>query len=101
MALLVQPGEQLVAQTGWQFDLRSAQGKLVVSLMTALAEFERDLLRERVRSGIAAARRRGVVFGRRPRQGRGVKLFYQRLTQSLDGDGCPKLAAIPLIILRL
>jgi DNA invertase Pin-like site-specific DNA recombinase len=34
--------------------------------MAALAEFERDLLRERVRSGIAAARKRGVVFGRRP-----------------------------------
>ena len=36
--------------------------------MAALAEFERDLLRERVRSGIAAARKRGVVFGRRPGQ---------------------------------
>ena len=34
----------------------------------ALAEFERDLLRERVRSGIAAARKRGVVFGRKPGQ---------------------------------
>jgi len=32
------------------------------------AEFERDLLRERVRSGIAAARKRGVIFGRRPGQ---------------------------------
>jgi DNA invertase Pin-like site-specific DNA recombinase len=69
--------------------------------MTALAEFKRDLLRERVRSGIAAARRRGVVFGRRPHQDRGVKLFYQLLTQSLDGDGCAELAAISLIILRL
>jgi hypothetical protein len=39
----------LVAQTGLQFDLRSAQGKLIASLMAALAEFERDLLRERVR----------------------------------------------------
>lgn len=58
----------LVAQTGLQFDLRSAQGKLIASLMSALAEFERDLLRERVRSGIAAARKRGVVFGRRPGQ---------------------------------
>jgi DNA invertase Pin-like site-specific DNA recombinase len=48
-----------------QFDLRSAQGKLIASLMAALAEFERDLLRERVRSGITAARKRGVVFGRR------------------------------------
>ena len=50
----------LVAQTGLQFDLRSAQGKLIASLMSALAEFERDLLRERVRSGIAAARKRGA-----------------------------------------
>jgi DNA invertase Pin-like site-specific DNA recombinase len=58
----------LVAQTGLEFDLRSAQGKLIVSLMAALAEFERDLLRERVRSGIAAARKRGIVFGRRPGQ---------------------------------
>jgi putative DNA-invertase from lambdoid prophage Rac len=56
----------LVAQTGLQFALRSAQGKLIASLMAALAEFERDLLRERVLSGIAAARKRGVVFGRRP-----------------------------------
>ena len=31
-------------------------------------KFGRDLLRERVRSGIAAARKRGVVFGRRPGQ---------------------------------
>jgi DNA invertase Pin-like site-specific DNA recombinase len=44
------------------------QGKLIASLMAALAEFERDLLRERVRSGISAARKRGVVFGRRPGQ---------------------------------
>jgi DNA invertase Pin-like site-specific DNA recombinase len=51
-----------------QFDLRATQGMLIVSLMAALAEFERDLLRERVRSGIAAARKRGVVSGRRPAQ---------------------------------
>ena len=38
-------GVSLVAQTGLQFDLRSAQGKLIASLMAALAEFERDLLR--------------------------------------------------------
>lgn len=54
-----------LAQTGLQFDLRSAQGKLIASLMAALAEFERDLLRERVRSCIAATQKRDVVFGRR------------------------------------
>ena len=58
----------LIAQTGLQFDLQTPQGKLVASLMAALAEFERDLLRERVRSGMAAAKARGRIFGRRPGQ---------------------------------
>lgn len=54
----------LVAQTGLTFDLSTPQGKLVASLMASLAEFEHDLLRERVRSGIAAAKARGQTFGR-------------------------------------
>lgn len=54
----------LIAQTGLTFDLSTPQGKLVASLMASLAEFEHDLLRERVRSGIAAAKARGQVFGR-------------------------------------
>jgi DNA invertase Pin-like site-specific DNA recombinase len=32
--------------------------------MAGLAEFERDLIRERVKSGLAAARSRGVALGR-------------------------------------
>lgn len=36
--------------------------------MSALAEFERDLLRERIRSGISAAQERGVKFGRQKGQ---------------------------------
>ncbi len=58
----------LIAQTGLQFDLGTPQGKLIASLMSVLAEFERELLRERVRSGIAAAQARGVRFGRQPGQ---------------------------------
>ena len=61
-------GVSLIAQTGLQFDLGTPQGKLIAALMAALAEFERDLLCERVRSGIAAARARGVVFGRQTGQ---------------------------------
>jgi DNA invertase Pin-like site-specific DNA recombinase len=34
-------------------------------MMAALAEFERDLLRERIRSGFAAAKARGRTFGRK------------------------------------
>lgn len=55
----------LIAQTGLTFDLSTAQGKLIANLMASLAEFEHDLLRERVRSGIAAAKARGQTFGRR------------------------------------
>jgi putative DNA-invertase from lambdoid prophage Rac len=61
-------GVSLIAQTGLQFDLSTPQGKLIAMMMAALAEFERDLLRERVRSGIAAARARGIVFGRQSGQ---------------------------------
>ena len=61
-------GVSLIAQTGLQFDLSTPQGKLIATMMAALAEFERDLLRERVRSGIAAAQARGVTFGRQPGQ---------------------------------
>ncbi len=55
----------LIAQTGLTFDLSTPQGKLIANLMASLAEFEHDLLRERVRSGIAAAKARGQSFGRR------------------------------------
>ena len=58
-------GVCLIAQTGLQFDLATPQGKLIATLMAGLAEFERDLLRERVRSGVKAVQARGVVFGRR------------------------------------
>jgi DNA invertase Pin-like site-specific DNA recombinase len=58
----------LIAQTGLQFDLNTPQGRLIAHLMASLAEFERDLVRERVRSGVAAAKARGQKFGRQPGQ---------------------------------
>jgi putative DNA-invertase from lambdoid prophage Rac len=61
-------GVSLIAQTGLQFDLTSPQGKLFATLLAALAEFERDLLRERVKSGIAAAQTRGIKMGRQQGQ---------------------------------
>jgi putative DNA-invertase from lambdoid prophage Rac len=54
----------VLAQTGLSFDLSTASGKLMRTIMAGLAEFERDLVRERVKSGLAAARARGVVLGR-------------------------------------
>src|SRR5512135_3673328 len=44
----------------------SPMANLMLSVMGAFAEFERALIRERQREGIAAARQRGVYTGRKP-----------------------------------
>jgi DNA invertase Pin-like site-specific DNA recombinase len=47
-----------------QLDTRTSGGKLVFHVFGALAEFERDLIRERTHAGLQAARARGRLFGR-------------------------------------
>jgi putative DNA-invertase from lambdoid prophage Rac len=54
----------VLAQTGLSFDLSTASGKLMRIIMAGLAEFERDLIRDRVKSGLAAATARGVLLAR-------------------------------------
>jgi putative DNA-invertase from lambdoid prophage Rac len=51
-----------------------AMGRLVLGVMAAMAEFERDVIRERTRLGIAGARARGRTLGRP----RGAKDTYKR-----------------------
>jgi DNA invertase Pin-like site-specific DNA recombinase len=45
-------------------DTTTPDGKLVFHLFGALAEFERDIIRERTNAGLAAARARGRAGGR-------------------------------------
>lgn len=66
----------LIAQTGLQFDLTTAQGRLVASIFSAIAEFEAALTRERVKSGLANAKARGKKLGRQP----GLTPKIKRLT---------------------
>lgn len=47
-------------------DTTSSGGRLVFHVFAALAEFERDLIRERTHAGLAAARARGRKGGRPP-----------------------------------
>jgi DNA invertase Pin-like site-specific DNA recombinase len=47
-----------------QVDTTTPDGKLIFHLMGVLAEFERDLIRERTNAGLAAARARGRIGGR-------------------------------------
>lgn len=45
-------------------DLTSSTGRLMLHIISAFAQFEADLLRERTLAGLAAARARGVTLGR-------------------------------------
>ena len=54
----------LIPLNGQQFDLNTPMGKLMLTIFSGLAEFERDLLTERIRSGMNEARRKGKRFGR-------------------------------------
>ena len=49
---------------GAPIDTTTSQGKLMFAMFAALAEFERDLIRERVVAGLTAARARGRQGGR-------------------------------------
>jgi DNA invertase Pin-like site-specific DNA recombinase len=49
-----------------QVDTSTAAGRLIFHVVAAIAEFERELIRERVTAGVASARRRGKRIGRRP-----------------------------------
>ena len=60
---LQQLGVGLVSLTD-AINTASAQGRLVFNLFASLAEFERELIRERTHAGLASARSRGRVGGR-------------------------------------
>jgi DNA invertase Pin-like site-specific DNA recombinase len=75
----------VLAQTGLSFDLSTPSGKLMRTIMAGLAEFERDLIRERVKSGLAAAKARGVVLGRQVGQRPSDKKAKRVLALHRDG----------------
>lgn len=58
----------VVAMSGMTFELDTPHGRMMVTLLAGIAQFERDLLSERVKSGLAAARARGKKLGRQPGQ---------------------------------
>jgi DNA invertase Pin-like site-specific DNA recombinase len=61
-----------------QIDTTTSGGKLVFHIFAALAEFERDIIRERTHAGLAAARARGK------RGGRPTKMTERKCAAALD-----------------
>ena len=64
-----------------KIDTTTAGGRLIFHLFGALAEFERDLIRERVQAGLKSARARGCKGGRPP-----VSEETKRMAKTLMAD---------------
>ena len=58
----------VIALNGMTFDLATPHGRMMATVIAGIAEFERELIQERIRSGIAAAKARGKRLGRQPGQ---------------------------------
>ena len=84
-------------------DTASHAGKMIMTIFAGIAEFERDLIRERTGAGREAAKKRGVQFGR-PRK---IALDQSELAQRLilEGKSVREIASVfkvhPATIYRL
>ena len=81
-------GLKILTGQGATIDTTTAAGKLVFGIFAALAEFERELIGERTRAGLASARARGRKGGR-PYKMTGAKL---RLAMATMGQHETKVA---------
>ena len=66
-------------------DTTTHAGKMIMTVFAGIAEFERDLIRERTTAGRVAAKRRGVRFGR-PRK---LNPEQAKLAKRLVAEGRP------------
>ena len=76
----------VVAMNGMTFELDTPHGRMMATMLAGIAQFERDLLSERVKSGLAAARARGKKLGRQPGQRPKSDKLARKVLQAIE-DG--------------
>lgn len=57
---------KILTGQGAQIDTTKPDGRMIFGILATMAQFERELIGERTRAGLAAAKRRGIQLGRRP-----------------------------------
>jgi len=59
-------GLKILTGQGAQLDTTKPDGRMIFGILAIMAQFERELIGERAKAGLAAAKRRGVQLGRPP-----------------------------------
>jgi len=73
-------------------DTTTHAGKMIMTVFAGIAEFERDLIRERTNAGRVAAQHRGVQFGRPKKLTEAQQALAARLLQ--EGKSVSEVATI-------
>lgn len=90
-ALAARRIEVVVLQLG-KLDLTSAAGKLMLTMLAAVAEMERDLLVERTQSGLARAKAEGKSLGRPARSNEEQRAAMVSRFRGGEGESISALA---------
>lgn len=84
-------GFKVLAGAGAEIDTTTANGRLFFAVFAALAEYERELISERTRAGLQAARARGRLGGR-PRK-MDITTLHMAMTAMSDPEACAQEVA--------
>lgn len=78
------------AATSQPIDTSNAMGKLTLNIMAAFADFEREIIRERMEAGRKAAEKRGVVC-HRPKLNISKKEVLKYINKGLSANATAKI----------
>lgn len=77
-----------------QFDTSTALGRLILNLLATLAEFELELIRERVKAGMDRAHRQGKPIGRpKVTDRKGFNVLFESVLHRLDSGAISRRKA--------
>jgi DNA invertase Pin-like site-specific DNA recombinase len=94
---------KVLAGQGAEIDTGTPAGRMIFGIFASLAEYERDLIRERIQAGLKAARARGRRGGRKPAFTKAkLKLAQQAMKDrsTIVSELCKELGVSPMTLYR-